>query len=298
VRWLFEENRVKEIWGEVFHMVRIITDSTSDVRPDAWAKFGVTVLPLSVSFGEKTFLDGVDLTNEAFYEMLANAARLPTTSQINPDTFSGVFKQYTSAGDDVVGIFISSKLSGTCNSALIAAQEVIPDKIFVVDSKIGTFGLSIVVHEALKLRDAGMGAAEIADKVKQLAERVRLVAMVDTLKYLRMGGRISAVASIVGGVLGIKPIVDLQDGSIHNIGKVRGRQSVMQFILKYLDDHPVDTNLTFATGHSNARHWCDHLCGFLKPHLPIEKILFGEIGSVIGSHVGPGAFGFAYFEKE
>jgi len=279
-------------------MVRIITDSTSDVRPAQWAKLGVTVLPLSVNFEDKSYLDGIDLTVDAFFEMLANAEKLPTTSQINPDAFARVFKECTDSGDDVVGIFISSKLSGTHDSAVIAAQEVNPDKIFVVDSKIGTFGLAILVHEAVKMRDAGMEAAEIANKVEKLTKRVRLVAMVDTLKYLRMGGRISAASAILGGVLGIKPIVDLQNGLIHNIGKVRGKNSAMQFILKYLSDNPLDTGLAFSIGHSNARQEYDNLRAFLQPHIPVDKALIGEIGSVIGTYVGPGAFGIAYFEKE
>jgi len=278
-------------------MVKIITDSTSDVRPAEWEKLGVAVVPLSVNFDEKSYLDGVDLTNDAFFEMLKNADRLPTTSQINPDTFSRVFQEYTDAGYDVVGIFISSKLSGTCNSAVIAAQEVNPDKVFVVDSKIGTFGLAIIVREAIKMRDAGMSAAEIANNLNKLTERVRLIAMVDTLKYLRMGGRISVVTAFLGGIIGIRPMVEVKDGTIHNVGKVRGKHLVMQFILNYLNDHPLDTDLTFSIGHSNTLQDCNTLREFLKPYIPVEKALIGEIGSVIGTYVGPGAFGIAYFEE-
>jgi len=279
-------------------MTKIITDSTSDVRPAEWEKLGVSVLPLSVNFGDKSYLDGVDLTNDVFFEMLEKAERLPTTSQINPDTFSRIFQECTVAGDDVVGIFISSKLSGTYNSALVAAQEVDPKKVFVVDSKIGTFGLAIIVREAVKMRDAGLGASEIADNLQKLILRVRLVAMVDTLKYLRMGGRISATSALVGGILGIRPMVDVMDGAIHNVGKVRGKLPAMQFILKYLNTHPLDTGLTFSIGHSNTRQDCNNLREFLKAHLPVDKAFIGEIGTVIGTYIGSGAFGIAYFEKE
>ena len=279
-------------------MIKIITDSTSDVRPAQWEKLGVCVVPLSVNFDEKSYLDGVDLTNDAFYEMLEKAERLPTTSQINPDAFTRVFQEYTDAGDDVVGIFISSKLSGTYSAALIAAQEADPDRIFVVDSKIGTFALAIIVREAVKMRDAGMGAAEIAGCLKKLVTRVRLIAMVDTLKYLRMGGRISGASALVGGILGIRPMVEVRDGEIHNVGIARGKQSAMQFILKYLNTHPVDTGLTFSIGHSNSHQECNNLRELLKNYLPVDKAFIGEIGSVIGTHVGPGAFGIAYFEKE
>ena len=279
-------------------MVQIVTDSTSDVRPEQWEKLGVTVIPLSVNFGERTYLDGLDLSNNEFFKMLESAEQLPTTSQINPDTFSRVFKKYTDAGDDVVGIFISSKLSGTCNSALTAAQEINPNKIFIVDSKIGTFGLAIIVREAVKMRDFGINAAEIADNIKKLTDKVRLVAMVDTLKYLRMGGRISGLTAFVGGVLGIRPMVAVRDGLIHNVGRARGEHSVMQFILKYLNDHPIDVELTFSIGHSNTSQGCSSLQEFLKPHIPIEKAFTEEIGSVIGTYIGPGAFGIAYFEKD
>jgi len=277
-------------------MIQIITDSTSDVRPSEWEKLGVTVLPLSVNFDGKTYLDGVDLTNDAFFKMLEDAHRLPITSQINPTTFSHAFQKYTGTGDDVVGIFISSKFSGTYHSAEMAAQAVNPNKIFVVDSKIGTFGLAIVVQEAVKMRDAGMGAAEIAEKIKKLTERIRLIAMVDTLKYLRMGGRISKVTAFVGGVLGIHPMVEVKDGVIHNIGRVRGQHSAMQFILKYLTDYPPDTDITFAIGHSSAHQGFADLREFLKPYLPVDKAFIGDIGAVIGTHIGPGAFGIAYFE--
>jgi DegV family protein with EDD domain len=279
-------------------MIRIITDSTSDVKPAEWEKLGVTVLPLSVNFDAKSYLDGVDLTNDVFYEMLGKAERLPTTSQINPDAFVRAFQKYVDDGDDVVGIFISSNLSGTYNAALIAAQEVNADKIFLVDSRIGTFGLAIIVLEAVKMRDAGMGAAEITDNLKKLVKRIRLVAMVDTLKYLRMGGRISATSTLVGGILGIRPMVDVMDGAIQNVGKVRGKHPAMQFILKYLNTHPVDTDLTFSIGHSNAQEECNNLREFLKNYLPVDRAFIGEIGAVIGTYIGPGAFGIAYFEKE
>jgi len=278
-------------------MIRIITDSTSDFQPAEWEELGVSVLPLSVNFDGKSYLDGVDLTNDAFYEMLEKAEQLPTTSQINPDAFTRVFQKYMDAGDDVVGIFLSSKLSGTYNSALVAAQEVNPNKIFVVDSKTGTFALATLVREAVKKRDAGMGAAEIAVYLNKLVTRIRLVAIVDTLKYLRMGGRISSASALVGGILGIRPMLDVRDGVIESVGVVRGKRSAMQFFLKYLNTHPLDTDLTFSIGHSNTRQECNNLREFLKTYLPIDRAFIGEIGSVIGAHVGPGAFGIAYFEK-
>jgi len=278
-------------------MVRIITDSTSDVRPAEWAELGVSVLPLTVTINGKSYQDGIDLSNDTFFEMLEHAEQLPTTSQITPDTFSQAFEKHTGNGDDVVGVFISSELSGTCHSAEIAAQEMDPDKVFVVDSRIGTFGLAILVREAVKMRDAGMIAAEIAGALKKLVARIRLVAMVDTLKYLRLGGRISAATAFVGDLLKIRPMVEVKDGLIHNIGKIRGKRSVMQFISRYLDEHPIDTELSFAIGHSNAHHDCHNLLEFLKDRIPASKTFLAEIGAVIGTYIGPGAFGIAYFEK-
>ena len=185
------------------NMVRIMTDSTCDLSPERQKALGVEVVPLSVHFGAESFRDGVDLSNAEFYERLRGAETLPTTAQVNPEEFISRFQDHVGAGDQVVGIFLASQLSGTCQSALIARGIVDEANIFVVDSTTVTFGLGLLVEMAAQLRDAGLSAPEIAAQVEQLAGRLRFYAVVGTLKYLKMGGRISGTAAVVGGMLGI-----------------------------------------------------------------------------------------------
>ena len=206
-------------------MVQIITDSTSDLSKARQEALGVEVAPLSVHFGEESFLDGVDLTNEAFYVRLRAAQALPTTAQVNPEEFVRRFQAHRDRGDDVVALFIASKLSGTCQSAMIAREMVDPDHIFVIDSDTVTFGLGLLVEMAARLRDQGLSAREIAEELERLKARQRFYAVVETLKYLKMGGRISGAAAVVGGMLGITPILDIRDGVVQAAGKARGRKA-------------------------------------------------------------------------
>ena len=190
-------------------MVRIITDGTSDLSAQRAAELGIDVMPMRVFFGPESFLDGVDITREEFFRRLASSEELPTTSQLNPDDFLELFQRYTDQGDQVVGIFISSQLSGTCQSACIARGMVESGEIHIVDSRTVTFALALLVEEAARMRDQGLSAAEIAAGVEALAQRTKLLAIVDTLTYLKKGGRISAATAAVGGLLGIKPIVEV-----------------------------------------------------------------------------------------
>ena len=185
-------------------MIRIVTDSTSDLSADRAAALGVEVLPLSVHFGEESFQDGVDITKEEFYARLEQAETLPTTAQIPPETFIKTFERLTAQGDQVLGIFLSSAMSGTYQSAMIARDIVGEERIAVVDSQTVTFALGLLVEAACLLRDQGLSLEELRAQVEALAGRVRLLAVVDTLKYLKMGGRISGAAAVVGG-LGHQP---------------------------------------------------------------------------------------------
>ena len=202
-------------------MVRILTDSTSELSAARQAELGVEVAPLTVHFGEETFRDGVDITNHAFYDRLRRAEALPVTAQVNPEEFVNRFRTHVEAGDEVVGIFLSSLLSGTFQSASIARDIVDETHIFVVDSGAVTFGLGLLVEYAVMLRDQGRSAARIAEEVQAISGRVRLLAVVDTLKYLKMGGRISTATALVGGVLGISPIITIENGLVASIGKAR-----------------------------------------------------------------------------
>lgn len=281
-------------------MVRIITDGTSDLSAQRAAELNVHVMPMRVFFGQESFVDGVDITREEFFARLESCQELPTTSQLNPDDFLEVFQKYVDQGDQVVGIFLSSELSGTCQSACIARDMAEGGEIHIVDSRTVTFALALLVEEAARMRDGGLSAAQIAETVEQLARRAKLLAIVDTLTYLKKGGRISAATAAVGGLLGIKPIVEVDSrGTVEAVGKARSMASGLEWIARHIEQAPADPAYAVAYGHSNSPERVPLCMEALKDVLPQGRPpLMGSIGAVIGTHVGPGAVGVAYIAAE
>lgn len=277
--------------------IRIITDSTSDIPIEQQQLLGIDIIPLSVIFEEKKYTDGIDLKKEQFYEMLSQSTSLPTTSQVNPDGFESLFKSYIDAGDTVIGIFISSKLSGTYQSAIIAKETVGSEQIFIVDSKSATFGLALLVYEAIKLRDNGVGAQQIYDAIKSLCSRVKFYAVVNTLKYLKMGGRLSSSAAILGGVLHIKPLVSIIDGEVKSVAKERGQKAAFAWILEKIKKDVPDMQYPFVLGHSNDLGLMEEFISYISPTVKATPPIICEIGCVIGTHSGPGCVGLAYIPK-
>ena len=189
-----------------------------------------------------------------------------------------------------MGIFISSLLSGTCQSACIARGMVEDTHIFVVDSGTVTFGLGLLVERAAFLRDQGLSAGEIASEVERLSGRLRFYAVVETLKYLKMGGRISAATAVVGGMLGITPILNIRDGVVEAAGKSRGRKGAYQWMEERIKKEPVDTALPVA-----FMAECEE---YFRARIPGMTVYESDIGAVVGTHAGPGCAGIAYFVKE
>lgn len=279
-------------------MVHIITDSTCDIMKEEQDRMGITVLPLVVNFGEEMYKDGVELSRKEFYDKLEKAQSLPTTSQVNPAEFEEVFENIISNGDEVVCILLASELSGTYQSAVIAADGIDSDNIYLVDSCTTTIGLSILLNEAIKLRDKGYSGKDIASNIQTLAGRVRLYAVIDTLKFLKMGGRLSATSAMIGSILGIHPIVELKDAKVNVIGKSRSLKSGLTKLQEYLENDPADFSYGFAYGHSNSEDRLYKCMEHLKPLVETNDIIIRNIGSVVGTHAGPGVVGIAYIAKE
>ncbi|MEL4106980.1 DegV family protein [Oscillospiraceae bacterium WX1] len=278
-------------------MVRIITDSTSDLTQADGARLGVTIVPLTVHFGDESYIDGVNLSNRAFFDKLAVTDTLPTTSQVPPGEFTPLFQRYIDAGDDIVGIFISSELSGTCQSAAVARELVDCERIFVIDSRMATFGLALLVREAVKLRDAGKSASEIAGLISALVAKTRLFAVVDTLKYLRMSGRISNTTAFVGGLLGINPIITISNGKVESVGKARGLKAGLKIIADLMQQDLPDRSHLVAFGNSDAPAALKETIAYLSQRFDITDFVECDIGITVGTHVGPGAAGIAYIAK-
>ncbi len=278
-------------------MIRIITDSASDIVEKI---DGVTVLPMLINFGEETFEDGVDLSHAAFYDKLTASDTLPTTSQVTPFRFEEAFETAVEAGETVVAITLSSKLSGTFGAAT-QASAAFPDKVFVVDSESAAMGERALVDVAVRLRDAGLSAKEIAEKLEEAKKRIRLVALVDTLDYLKKGGRVSTVTAFAGGLLSIKPVIALRDGEVAMLGKARGSRAGNNLLVEEIDRAGgIDFSMPFYLGYTGND---DTL---LKQYIEDSRALWeGQtetlpiktVGGTIGTHAGPGAIAIAFFAK-
>ena len=274
--------------------IRIIVDSTADLTPQVRER--VAVVPLTVHFGEEEFVDGVDITSAEFYEKLAVTKVLPTTSQATPFAFSAAFGQAVADGDEVVAIVISSKLSGTYQSAVIAAEDY-PDKVFVVDTRNIALGSAILTDYALRLVDEGRSAREIAAMVDEAKERLRLIAVVDTLEYLQRGGRLSKTAAIAGGLLSIKPIIALVDGEIKVLAKGRGNKQANQLMNQEVAKSGIDASMPCMLGYTGTSD--ELLCKYRADcgDLWAADVPVSLVSGVVGTHAGPGAVAVAFFAK-
>ena len=276
---------------------RIIVDSTTDLVQEY--KERVSVVPLTVNFGEEEYIDGVTIDYKTFYEKLIESDVLPTTSQANPDTFMKEFEKVKEAGESAVVITLSSKLSGTYQSAMIAADDF--ENIYVVDGGSATIGNSILVEYAFKLLDEGMSAKEIAEKLEEEKGKIVIVALLDTLEYLKKGGRISKTVAFAGTVLNIKPVVSVIDGEIGMLGKARGSKMGNNLLVQEIEKAGgVDFTKPVLLGYSGLSD--NLLLKYIEDSKHIwenglKEIRYTTIGSVIGTHAGPGAIAVAFFKN-
>lgn len=275
-------------------MIRIITDSTCDITQKEAIELGITVIPLTILFGDQEYQDGVTLTTEHFYQKLANTDILPVTSQIPPAVFEDTFSKYQNTDDTIIGIFLSSELSGTFQSAMIAKLNLEQDNIYLIDSKNVSIGTALIVREAVKMRDQGFPAESIVNTCNDLVPRVKTVAVAQTLQYLKMGGRLSAQAAMIGSLLHITPVIEVCDGRIQLASKLRGKKATLHYFNTLISDSPADPFRTMVFGHASApenlRLLSEELCE-LTVHLNTAE---SSIGCAVGTHLGPGAFGIAY----
>ena len=278
--------------------MKLIIDSTVDINSAIKDRF--TIVPLTVHFGEEEYIDGVTIDHKQFYEKLIESDALPTTSQASPAAFAKVFEEATADGDEAVCITVSSKLSGTYQSACIAAED-FPGKVFVVDSRSAAIGSGILAELALKSMDEGMGAKELAEHLEEIKEKIIVIAMLDTLEYLKKGGRISKTVAFAGGLLSIKPVVAIDDGEIKILGKARGSKQGNNLLVQEIHRAGgVDFSKPVLLGYTGLSDL------LLKKYIEDSSALWQDavtelnttvIGSVIGTHAGPGAVAAAFFRN-
>lgn len=278
--------------------VNLIIDSTTDLNPQLREQF--TIVPLTVHFGDQEYIDGVTISHRQFYEKLVESDVLPSTSQATPAAFADVFEEVARRGETAVVLTLASQLSGTYQSAMIAASDY-PGRIFVVDGTSVAIGTGILAELALRLREQGLTAEEIAGRLEEEKEKIHVVALLDTLEYLKRGGRISATVAFAGGLLSIKPVIAVKDGVIQMLGKARGSRQGNNLLVQQIEkaggvdfDKPV---LLGFSGLSDAL-----LTKYIEDSRDLwengtESLVTTSIGSVVGTHAGPGAIAVAFFRK-
>lgn len=280
--------------------VRIIVDSACDLLPEEAKELGIDLLPLKTFFGEEEFLDGVTLNHDQFFEKLIETDIFPTTSQITPFEYGEVFRKIVDDGDTAVCITLSSKLSGCYQSAYLAASEY-EDKIFVVDSENACIGEQVLARLAARLAKSEMSAKDIACELDIKKKNIRILALMDTLEYLKKGGRISSAAALAGNILSIKPVISIINGEIVVVGKARGSKAGNNMLTEMIKkEGAIDFEMPYAlayTGLSDAT-----LKKYINDYVNVYKekttqLPISSVGCAIGTHIGPGAIAVSFFVK-
>lgn len=277
-------------------MVRIITDSAADFEPAELERMHICCIPLTVFFGEQEYRENENLSKDRFYELLTASESFPKTSQASPQILLDLLEDADKQGDEAIYITISSGISGTYQNAVMTQRLVNSEKCFVFDSRNGTGGQRMVVEYAVALRDQGLSAAQIIEKLEGMCERIELYACLDTLEYLHRGGRISHLSYAIGTIANIKPIIRVdRDGKVAVPAKVMGMRKGMAHLCKCVEKHQVDEAFPFYVMYTNNRSVARTLAQKLREvgiAVPEERII--QVGAAIGAHIGPEACGLVY----
>ncbi len=280
--------------------VKLLIDSASDISKSQAEKMGITMLPMVINFGTEEFFDGVDLLPIDFYKKLTSDKNHPKTSQISPYRFEEIFRELTKNGDEVVVICLSSKLSGTFEGAKRTAEEQFKNKVFVVDSLSATVGERLLCDFALELINKGMSAKEIAEQLDNAKTKLCVIGVLDTLEYLKRGGRISSAVAAIGGMLKVKPVVCIKEGEVKLVAKALGYKRGQTALIEYaIEQGEVNFEMPYCalwSGTDDCR-----VIEFKKECTKIygeeKQIAHHVVGSTIGTHIGPNVVGVAYFKK-
>jgi DegV family protein with EDD domain len=281
-------------------MIHIITDSTCEAPLETLQHSAVTVVPLTVVFGEEALRDGVEITREQFWSRLPSSNPLPSTSQANPSDFSGLFDEYSRDGHEVIALLLSEKLSGTMSSAL-TAQQAFPDRpISVVNSKSISIGLGFLLQEAVRMVDAGETREQIVARLTEMREKIHIVFVLDTIEYLARGGRIGKAQAFAAGLLKLLPLLGIVDGEVAPLARVRTRTKALvqaqEMLLRQITARGPEVKL--ALTHACAGGEAEDLGKKLSKDFLTMGYFVAELGPVIGVHVGPGTVGIGVYADD
>ncbi|MPM29649.1 Protein DegV [bioreactor metagenome] len=278
--------------------IRIVIDSTSDVTDEIIEKYNLKMVPLTVNFENESFLDKVELSSSEFFEKLEKAEKLPTTSQVSPGAFVEAFSEILLEGDQILGIFLASEFSGTYDSARIAKDMIGSDNIRIIDSRSVCLGTFSLILEAIKLVNEKKTIDQIVAELEATKDKVVAIAGLDTLKYLEKGGRLSKGQAVVGSILNIKPVIEIKDGKLAVIEKVRGKNKTIKWIDESIEKNNYDlSDKTVLLFHARSYDQLKVLRETIEEKYKIKEIIEQEIGPVIGTHAGPGVLGVSFLNK-
>lgn len=279
-------------------MIRIIVDSGSDLLPEVAKRYDIQVLPLLANVDGVEYRDGIDLGRDGFYELLEETGAFPKTSQVSPHAFAEAFKEARVSGDEVIAITLSSALSGTYQSAKLAQAMVGEDGVYVVDSLSASYAIAMIAEYACALRDEGLSAKQIVAEIERFKGRVKLVAVLDTLEYLQRGGRLPKAAARLGEAAKLKPVIVItEEGGVGLSTAVLGRKRALDTLLKKVAKYSFDDSFPAIPIYSYGTKTCEKMEGKLVD-AGMSLSDRRQIGFVIGSHIGPGAYGIVFVESE
>lgn len=275
--------------------IKIIVDSVSDIPREIAEELGITVVPLQVNFEDSSYKDGVDMTSKDFFEKLGAASKLPTTAQVTPGEFISVFRRELEGGHHLIVITMSARMSGTYNAARTAMEFLETDAISIFDSKGVTFGYGLIAILAARMVKAGMEKSQLCDEIAYMIANQESRFIVDTLDYLRRGGRLTVGEAFVGGLLNIKPILKVTDGELLAVDKVRGRKKAIRAVCDWLEREAVDlSQKTIALYHADDREHLNEFETALREQFAIGEVVYSEVGAVVGTHSGPGCIAISF----
>ncbi|ADL07816.1 DegV family protein [Thermosediminibacter oceani] len=274
--------------------VKIVTDSTADLPPDMVERYEIGIVPLKIFFGDEEYRDGIDITPDEFYKKLRTSPHHPRTSQPSPAEFVECYEKLATDATHLISIHLSSKLSGTYNSAIVAGSMVdIP--VDAVDSQGASMVLGFMAIEAAKAAREGKQPGEILDKVEGLKKRIRIYFLVDTLEYLQKGGRIGRAAAFLGNLLNIKPMLTFEDGLITPVERIRGKSKALNKLVEKVSQEAAKGPLTAAVVHSDCLEEALRFKELIEERFEFRELYLTSLGCVLGAHTGPGLIGIVYY---
>jgi DegV family protein with EDD domain len=277
-------------------MLRIVTDGAADLLPGWGKEYGIDMIPVNIMFGEKSYLQGVELDNEGFYKMVDETKRIPKTSQPSPHQFVEFYRKIAQKGDTILSIHITAKLSGTYASAVSAAEELKGEfNIIPVDSAVGSLAIGMLCREARKMERAGKSVDEIVKYIEDIKYKIRVILTLDTLEYAKMSGRVKTLQAALASLLNVKPIAVLREGDLSMAERVRTRKASLDRVIEMAKEEYGDKPVYLAVVHARDPKSGQALLDQAKQHFNAKETMLGELAISIAANLGPGTVGLILY---